>query len=508
LDSCAGLFTYGNSCLDNCNGKFQYNNLCLDSCTANNKKNYGLNTCLDSCSGRFSYGNDWCLDSCAGKQQYGSSVCLDDCSGGKFKYGVFCLDSCENKFLYSSSSGNECLDSCTGKFSYGLNVCLDNCSGKFTHGNSCVDACPVGTFDPGNRICQNCDQICGACVGSARNCINCMHGELINTLNGQCVISCPAGTFEGWTEEDPARKCYPCSLKGCTQCSASNNVVSCTACVNTRYLKPSVELCILAEECESPFIRIEAPTKSCVFCHHHCQTCDGTTSTSCLSCGSSRFYKPDTKECVLNCPGTGYYKTSTSCLKCHPSCQYCNGITENDCLLCPIGRFENNLSECVPDCGNGFWNDPATQKCQPCHYSCADCFDSSESKCIGCNTGYQLRPDNTCREPCPQGTVPIQSGGEFLCMRCHTSCAQCNGITEFDCMGCKTGFKLTSENKCVQTCLEGTFESTPEVCSDCHPSCKSCNNFGKRACLTCQPGLLYLKAFGSCHEPPCPMKSF
>ena len=203
---------------------------------------------------------------------------------------------------------NTCIDSCTGKFLYGTDRCLDDCTGKVKYGSSCYDTCPGGTYNPGDGICQPCDPICSACLGSPTNCVSCGVDQLINTVNGACVNSCPTGTYEGWTDDDPKRRCLPCTLKGCTLCTANNNVVSCTACLSNLYLKPAASTCIEAQDCLSPFILITVPSKFCVFCDHSCSTCDGIGSTSCLSCSSTRLYKPDTKQCLTSCPAVGYFR--------------------------------------------------------------------------------------------------------------------------------------------------------------------------------------------------------
>ena len=194
-------------------------------------------------------------------------------------------------------------------------------------GSSCYDSCPA-TFDPGNGVCQPCDPICTACAGTPTNCMNCGIGQIINTLNGQCVEVCPVGTYEGWTDDDPNRRCLGCSSFGCTICSASNNVVVCTACQSHLYLKAAAGECVAAVDCVAPFILLETPIKACVFCHHSCLTCDGTSDTSCLSCTPTRFYKPDTKQCLSSCPGTGYFRSGNQCLACHPNCVSCSGPSD------------------------------------------------------------------------------------------------------------------------------------------------------------------------------------
>lgn len=219
-----------------------------------------------------------------------------------------CLNDCSGKYYFGLDT---CVDNCSGMFLYGTDRCLSTCAGKVQYGNSCFDSCPGGTYDPGNAMCMPCDPICSACAGTPTNCVNCGVGQIINTVNGQCVSTCPTGTYEGWTDDDPNRRCLPCTLKGCTLCTANNNVVTCTACLSHLYLKPAAGTCIEAVECLSPFILLETPSKNCVFCHHSCATCDGTSQTSCLTCPSIRLYKPDTKECLTSCPGTGYFRSGS-----------------------------------------------------------------------------------------------------------------------------------------------------------------------------------------------------
>lgn len=63
----------------------------------------------------------------------------------------------------------------------------------------------------------------------------------------------------------------------------------------------------------------------CTACHTDCLTCDGGTSTDCLSCkttGKTKYY-PDLQTCNTACPNNSTVKTyddAGTCRNCDSSC--------------------------------------------------------------------------------------------------------------------------------------------------------------------------------------------
>lgn len=91
----------------------------------------------------------------------------------------------------------------------------------------CQLSCSNGSFLPSdagpsiNGTCQSCDLTkCATCVGSATWCSSCQNG-LFADLSGQCVSSCPSGTYVD------SGRCVSCPPESAT-CSSANVALTCS----------------------------------------------------------------------------------------------------------------------------------------------------------------------------------------------------------------------------------------------------------------------------------------
>jgi proprotein convertase subtilisin/kexin type 5 len=66
--------------------------------------------------------------------------------------------------------------------------------------------------------------------------------------------------------------------------------------------------------------------KVCQRCDVTCQTCSGSTSTSCVTCSpSTPYFLATNSSCNSGCPSTGYYADSSKiCQPCDVTCMTCS----------------------------------------------------------------------------------------------------------------------------------------------------------------------------------------
>ena len=175
-------------------------------------------------------------------------------------------------------------------------------------------------------------------------------------------------------------------------------------------------------------------------CHSSCYTCDGGSSTNCLSCSGSYLYLPPVGSCMASCP-EGYYQNEDSmqCTQCfqgnepiYYACATCSGGASNNCNSCNPGYFlhPNTEGVCLNPCPAGFWGDSSTKTCQPCYnnslhtsiHSCKTCKVSESSRCLTCFNGTFLQPDNDryCLSTCPSTYWRDVSSNK--CITCNITC--------------------------------------------------------------------------------------
>lgn len=173
--------------------------------------------------------------------------------------------------------------------------------------------------------------------------------------------------------------CHP----SCKTCSgpAFNQCLSCPSSSN-RVSTPSSFQC----PCLANFY--DNNVTVCVACNPSCKTCNGTNSNQCLTCptGANRIASVDASN---SCPcNTGFYDSGVQiCSACHNSCLTCNGPSSSQCLTCPTSSNRAtviNASNQCPCLVNFYDNATNIKVCLNCHPSCNTCTGSGSNQCLTC----------------------------------------------------------------------------------------------------------------------------
>lgn len=91
------------------------------------------------------------------------------------------------------------------------------------------------------------------------------------------------------------------------------------------------------------------------------------------------------------------YYDNGHCHACHSTCETCNGLTENSCLTCASPLLRKN-SKCISTCDDGYYMEAGI--CAKCLHTCVQCV--SRMNCTACAKGLQLQ-SGECRTTCAQG---------------------------------------------------------------------------------------------------------
>ncbi|KAL4481631.1 hypothetical protein ABPG74_007720 [Tetrahymena malaccensis] len=90
----------------------------------------------------------------------------------------------------------------------------------------------------------------------------------------------------------------------------------------------------------------------------------------------------------------------------------------------------------------------------------------------------------------------IQDDSDYSCFSCHSSCYDCDGPLETDCIDCFDGYKLTG-GQCKKCDLNNQqFLDKNDICLDCDKSCQKCSGTPTN-CTQCIDGLSFFPG-GSC----------
>lgn len=259
------------------------------------------------------------------------------------------------------------------------------------------------------------------------------------------------------------------SIENCA--TATKNILGeafCSSCQPNSYLLANHCLPIL----DCPLGLQDPYTLACAKCFTGCETCNSTSSTSCLSCSENYNFYNNT--CLINCP-QGFYSSSGLCLKCSENCQSCNN---SQCFSCNYGVLYNGT--CQNDCPEKYFLYGG--KCEECWENCQVC---NEGGCEKCADGYYSNQGN--------------------CEKCLEGCVACDNTK---CLICEYGFILQN-NQCINTtnceiwandtceiCIKGFYyDNTIKKCMKCIENCKKCN---KQECLECYENFTFVN--NSCNE--------
>eukprot|EP00828_Plagiopyla_frontata_P044041 TRINITY_DN7064_c0_g1_i1.p2 TRINITY_DN7064_c0_g1~~TRINITY_DN7064_c0_g1_i1.p2 ORF type:complete len:248 (+),score=42.83 TRINITY_DN7064_c0_g1_i1:768-1511(+) len=223
----------------------------------------------------------------------------------------------------------------------------------------------------------------------------------------------------------------------------------------------------------------------CTACNYTCLTCNGTSSSDCLTCNSSNFRSFSSNKCDCD---PRYYDDGTDNPKCQPcnySCYACSGNLETQCTDCYANdhRHLNNSNQCICDY---YYYDDGTENsiCQPCNHTCLTCNGPGVNQCLSCNSSdHRTYDSTTC--PCDDGYI---DNSVLICVSCHSTCFNCDlPNSETNCTACQSSLHRTlnvSTHKCV--CDERYFQNSSQLCQSCHPSCLTCTGESDNECDSCK----------------------
>ncbi len=376
-------------------------------------------------------------------------------------------------------------------------VCL-RCSILYELKASKTCGCALHTYSDSDS-CKTCTPKCLTCT-ALTTCLACEEGFLL--AEKQCT--CPVGQFLNLAASPVA--CAAC-LAHCLIC---NSASVCGVCKTGLYFDGANCVCIPGYYPVSPAIN---PTvqANCKQCHPSCKTCNGPSSTNCLSC-----FEGSISSGACTCPAGTVRSESMpgGCTACPALCSACT-----DAVTCTGCTTPNNMivvslgidSRCR--CEGAAWLSGAN--CNACPDNCTACVNADT--CLSCSRGTLF--GNTCRT-CPQNQYLDSANTcvactQVACLVCPgdtcTQCAlyaeisaasACNCLLGFtflngQCSRCPRGCKVCSSTTVCTECLTGfsisngvcecSVSTNPanKDCVDCHMSCGTCNQLDYTKCLSC-----------------------
>ena len=193
----------------------------------------------------------------------------------------------------------------------------------------------------------------------------------------------------------------------------------------------------------------------------------------------------DQDHCGNLCPIGQYFNESTSpgnCQLCNALCPSCFGESDQECYTCVVGHVRTNFSWCVPiTCQSNEYLPPGTNICQPCANNCISC--ESHHNCSVCDPQYMLFSDSgLCFLSPPKGTYLHST---LSLNSCPVNCKEC---TNSECTLCIQGLFLY-EGNCLISCPLDAYYLGPNTnqCIKCHSTCATCNGKTQYNCTSC-PG--------------------
>ncbi|KAK7021140.1 serine-type endopeptidase activity protein, partial [Halocaridina rubra] len=375
-----------------------------------------------------------------------------------------------NNVIESDVCHSQCLGGCSGPGPNNCKACH-----HYSLEGECVGSCPEGTYGSDSRECLGCYESCSLCSGPAQNqCLACRPGLLYVVHLGICVESCAQGYYSA------DGNCLHCDIH-CSECSGPEY---CSECYH--HLLLANGSCLT--NCPKGFY--ETQDNKCKSCHPQCETCVGVSESSCASCRSNSYLYQG--RCVFRCPqGTYGDELTGECHVCSDGCSTCND--GDSCSSC-IDGWRIKAGHCVASSHRCNINEFATVNgaCQRCHSTCLSCVGTGESQCLHC-TQRRFLLDSKCVESCPESYFAVRG----RCLPCPNGCLYCTSYG--DCRSCAPRFHLHN-NKCIASCPEG-FYSDIGVCRPCEATCRSCYGPRTDQCASCHNESFLLGS--ACHRS-CP----
>ncbi|EIW85609.1 growth factor receptor domain-containing protein [Coniophora puteana RWD-64-598 SS2] len=269
-------------------------------------------------------------------------------------------------------------------------------------------ACPDGSFSAGSS-CQACSPSCQTCHGSTSNdCIICATGTY--SLGGNCVQTNSGGVCAGTSmiANNNKHECDTCPSK-CTSCQISSfsaastiNQAQCTGCLPGYVL--SQGQCV--ESCPSGTFLSPTDNLTCTACSSSCGTCAGSASF-CLTCTNNQIAANGT--CVNTCP-SNTFSASGRCIACHPDCATCAGGSFDQCTSCAKTLPVLTSGRCLATCSQNQYLDGTSAACEACDSSCASCSGPGPNACLACSSSSNVLRGGACVAANCTGGAGVVSG--------------------------------------------------------------------------------------------------
>ncbi|KAJ7611693.1 insulin-like growth factor binding protein [Roridomyces roridus] len=277
-------------------------------------------------------------------------------------------------------------------------------------------ACPSSGFSDGTSCIACSASCVTCSGPTSNDCTSCSIGTgHYLTNNGSCVTASNTGVCEGSNliADNTKGECDTCGAK-CTTCEISNfnsvstvNQLKCTGCLKGFFL--SGGQCI--DSCPKGTF-LSADNVTCAACDSSCGTCSGS-ATNCLTCSASNQLASAGK-CVSTCP-LNTFSSNGTCLACHPDCATCTGSSFSQCASCPPDRPVLSNGRCLPTCAQSQFFDPTSSSCQACDASCSSCAGQGPSNCLACSSASQVLRGGTCTAAtCTNSTSVVPGLGVCL----------------------------------------------------------------------------------------------
>ena len=432
-------------------------------------------------------GLDMCVPICGDGKRI-PWIPSDQCDDNNTMSGDGCSANCTIEAGYQCSGGSlTAIDACVSICGDGLRVGTEGCDdGNRLSLDGCDANCAVedgftcsGGSASSSDTCITCHESCATCSGPlAIDCIACAASYPFFDAPGSCLASClPVGKYA-----DSSSLCQPCDF-ACGTCdgATSSDCVSCTS-ASTPFLHNFT--CV--GECPSTgtFSGTVGSVATCIACDSTCLTCSGSGSTNCLSCPVTTTPYYDEGTCVATCPSGKYSDADSICQPCDISCDECSDGTASGCTACLEGAtFDSEAGTCTYSCPTGQYLQSNGQTCGACDATCRTCSDASTCTSCDKSSSSPIRYNAACISTCPDGTY-VDSG--FQCQACDATCATCSGSTANDCVTCDTSTRFKHFSECVTGCPSGYYADTStSECTKCDASCSECSGGSAGGCTAC-----------------------
>ena len=534
--ACApGLYKSDGYCLTYCpSGTSAVNGICTN-----------LSPCTSPCS-TCSTSTTYCLQCLTDALVSGTGNCVSPCPSGYYTTGNTCTP-CDT--TCATCSGSSSL--CTSCYSY--------YSDQYLYENTCVSSCPTGITVLVSGVCTSCDVSCATCTAvGPSGCSSCSGSNYLYETT--CVTQCPSGFYRyegnvcvqvcppGFFITSDSLDCDACN-QDCALCSGptSYDCIDCPsdlplllpsgACADVCGTGQFLYMDVCMVQCPDGYYGFEEnytciatcpsgyfiTTDLCLQCDSTCVECSGPTSTDCTVCPTSLPYLLPSgacgtacltgqylyeTSCLIQCPSgyygfegnytciqtcpSGYFITGDLCLECDSTCEECNGSTSTSCTVCP-----STLPYMLP-------TNACAASCQTGQYL------YGTSCLIQCPSGYYGFEGNyTCIQTCPSSYFITGD----LCLKCDSTCAECNGALATDCTVCPQALPyMLPTNACAAVCGTGEYlyEDTcytncpsPTYSIDltplaCVTQCPSNYYLAGTSCIICESGCSSCEAAGTC----------